>query len=150
MQKIMLTLMFCSVVVMANNEQKNVYDQESILTKTLKEVKTFKRKKNQEIKGLKGELRLLKKKLNASKLQLKKEKSFTKKEIKKLQKEKNQLKNQFKVSQKKVLNYEKAQLKANKQLKADKKIIKDLHFMIKQKNEIEMDEYALGRYYFNL
>jgi hypothetical protein len=136
MQKIMLTLLFCSVVTMANNEQNNDNEMNGILTKTLKEVKSFKKEKNLEIEALRVEISLLKNKLNSSN-------SKQKKEIK-------EAKKKLKVSQKKVLKYKKAQIKANKQLKKDKKIIKDLHFMIKHKNEVLMDEYALGRYYFNL
>ena len=136
MQKIMLTLLFCSVVIMANSEHNNETEMNGILTKTLKEVKTFKKEKNQEIKALRVEISLLKNKLNFSK-------SKQKKAIK-------EVKKKLKVSQNKVLKYKKAQIKANKQLKEDKKIIKDLHFMIKHKNDVMMDEYALGQYYFNL
>jgi hypothetical protein len=136
MQKIMLTLLFCSAVGMANNDQNNDNEMNGILKKTLKEVKSFKKEKNQEIKALRVEISLLKRNFNSSK-------SKQKKEIR-------AVKAKLKVSEKKVLIYKKAQIKANKQLKVDKKIIKDLHFMIKHKNEVLMDEYALGGYYFNL
>jgi hypothetical protein len=78
----------------------------------------------------------LKNKLNSSRSKQKKEIRAVKKKLK--------------VSYKKILKYKKAQVKANRQLKEDKKIIKDLHFMIKHNSEAVMDQYALGRYYFNL
>ena len=132
----MLTLLFCSVVSMANSEQNNDNEMNGILTKTLKKVKSFKKEKNQEIEALRVQISLLKNKLNSSK-------SKQKREIR-------AVKDKLKISQKRIVKYKKAQIKANKQLKVDKKIIKDLHFMIKHKSEVEMDQYALGRYYFNL
>lgn len=136
MKKIMLTLLLCSVVSMADNEQINENEVNGILTKTLTEVKSFKQEKNKEIELLRAEIALLKNKLNVSKKQ-------QKKEIKKVTK-------RLELSQSKVLKYKRFETKVNKKLRENAETIKDLHFMIDHKSKVEMDEYALGRYYFNL
>ncbi len=135
MHKIMLTLLFCSVVSMANSEQNSTTKKQEILIKTLQEVKQFKRDKNNEIQRLKSELKLLRKKFKTIK--------HTKnKEIK-------ELKKRVKVSQNKIIAYQKSQKKLKNELKATKGTVKDLHVLLKKKRQIEMDEYALGRYYYN-
>ena len=136
MRKIVLALLLCSVVTMANGEIKSDTKGEKILVKTLKEVQKFKKNKNDEIKKLQEELILLKKKLLLSQY----------KQNKKIK----VLKNKLTKSKKKILNYKQTQVKMDKKLKENQEIIKDLHFMVKHKNKVEMDEYALGQYYFNL
>ena len=138
MHKIMLTLLFCSVIATANNKQSNSKEEQDILIKTLQEVKQFKKDKNDEIQRLQLELQLLKKNFNF----IKHKKN---QEIKKLKK-------RVKISQNKIIAYKKSQKKVNKvkkQLKETKEIVKDLHVMLKKKQQIEMDEYALGQYYYN-
>ena len=134
MHKIMLTLLFCSVIATANNKQSNSKEEQDILIKTLQEVKQFKKDKNDEIQ----KLQLLKKNFNF----IKHKKN---QEIKKLKK-------RVKISQNKIIAYQKSQKKVKKvrkELQETKEIVKDLHVMLKKKQQIEMDEYALGQYYYN-
>ena len=138
-----LMLLFFSIVTMATNKQENETKATGILTKTLKDVQSFKKDKNEEIKKLRIEIDNLKKQRKVSQRRQKKELNEQKKEIKKLKKK-------LKITQQQLLKYKQAQAQVKKQLQVDKDIIKDLHFMLKQKKEVEMDEYALGRYYFNL
>lgn len=160
MQKIILTLLFSSVVIMANNDNNAT----KILTKTLKGVKSFKKEKNEEIQMLKLEILLLKDKLHISKIKQHKEikklnalKVKQEKKIKKLhyvkvkqQSEIKKVKQKLVATQHKVLKHKTVEAKLKKKLKTNAAIIKDLHFLLKQKGKVEMDEYALGKYYFNL
>ena len=156
MHKIMLTLMFCSVIAMANSEQNSTQKEQEILIKTLQEVKEFKKDKNREIQKLKAEIKLLRKKnkiikntKNREIKVLKKRVKLTKKKLTLQSTEINKLKKSLKSSQNKLITYQKSQKILKKQLKDTKDTIKDLHVLLKKKRQIEMDEYALGRYYYN-
>ncbi len=156
MQKIILILLFCSVVTIANSKDNSTNKEQEILIKTLQEVRAFKKDKNREIQRLKAEIRLLKKRNRTIKDAKNREIKVLKKRIKltknklSIQKiEIDKLKKSLKSSQNKLIAYQKSQKRLKKQLKDTKDTVKDLHVLLKKKRQIEMDEYALGRYYYN-